>query len=135
MIHHEDKKKLEDEAKELQSQVNSIENDLHEVLKSLNTEHERVSDRNAVYEAEKNIKQLSEQLSHLGIFKRKEKKEIIVAIEREREKKTDEENRILNARRNIESRIQAAKDEASQKSLPMRKRIDEITAELTKDRL
>lgn len=132
--HAEEKAALEAEKESLLEQVDALGSEYKRKQNSLQKELSSVPGYDEIKSMTDRISKLTAEKDSLGLFKGKQKKELQAQID---QLTIDKQNRIAKMesdKKAIQSQIDQLTTEHEKKLAPLKKRIDQIKTELTKDR-
>ena len=132
--HAKEKEQLELERKGLQEQIANLNASQNEQVAALNKEIETIPGQAEIDNIEVRIKKLSAEKASLGFFKGKEKKALQEQIDQTASEKSIIRERMEFAKKAIESKISAIKNDIQKELNTLQGRISDIDAELTKPR-
>ena len=132
--HAAEKEQFETERKNLQDQIAALKSSLNDQVAALNEEINSIPGAGEISNYDMRVKQLTEQIASLGMFKGKEKKSLQAQIDQVNASRKVVQDRMESEKRTIENKINAIKAEMQSKISSLQSRVNYINTELTKKR-
>ena len=133
-LHTEEKRQLEEEIVDLKERIKNIKNQYSAQISALNKKLENALDSSGIPEIKNQIVNLEKQKASLGLFKGKEKKVLQAQIEALSAEAEAKNAALSQERFALENEIEALRKASTAECEPMNKRINEINAELNRER-
>lgn len=132
--HAQEKEDLLAEKESLQKQIARIQDEVNAQVDVLKQEEAAIPGGDEIAALSDTIRKLKDEQGSLGLFKGKEKKALQVQIDQAEEEKKAIQSRMMAARRDIDNKINAARNNGRTRTEPLNRRISAIDTELTKQR-